>query len=216
MNKVYLQRIFSDQRMRKYFDRHLSDEDKAIKHYKGNILVSESFYPLLSIFEVALRNSLNRQLVALFGREDWYEAMAVRSRLNDLNNKVSLAKRHISRRGESITASKVVAELTLGFWVQLFNAEYERILWKSLRRAFPFMPKAERKRHKVSAPLNRIREFRNRVFHHEPVCWRIDRLEQLRRELYSVLMWIDIDLPAFAEPLDKSEEVISKLRSDLN
>ena len=38
-----------------------------------------------------------------------------------------------------IVPSKVIAEITLGFWVRLFNAEFERILWKDLRRAFPFM-----------------------------------------------------------------------------
>ncbi len=42
----------------------------------------------------------------------------------------------LSRELEVITPSKIVAELTLGFWVSLLNAEYERILWKDLRRPF--------------------------------------------------------------------------------
>ncbi len=46
----------------------------------------------------------------------------------------------------------------LGFWVSLLNSEYERLLWKDLRRAFPFMPKKDRQRKNVSAPLNTISE----------------------------------------------------------
>jgi hypothetical protein len=59
--------------MEKYFTRYPADEDKAIKHYRGNILISESFYPLLTIFEVALRNSLDRELRAFFGTDEWYK-----------------------------------------------------------------------------------------------------------------------------------------------
>lgn len=50
--------------------------------------------------------------------------------------------KQIVGRHESITPAKIVAELTLGFWVSLLNSEYERLLWKDLRRAFPYMPKS--------------------------------------------------------------------------
>lgn len=58
----------------------------------------------------------------------------------------------------------------------LLNNEYERVLWKDLRRAFPFMPKERRQRKNVSAPLNRFRAFRNRVFHNESICWNLNRV----------------------------------------
>ena len=70
---------------------------------------------------------------------------------------ITQASKQIIGRHESITPSKIVAELTLGFWVSLLNSEYERLLWKDLRRAFPFMPKKERNRKNVSAPLNTCR-----------------------------------------------------------
>ena len=63
-----------------------------------------------------------------------------------------------------------MAELTLGFWVSLLNTEYERTLWQALRRAFPYMPRRERQRRNVSAPLNTFRRFRNRIFHNESIC----------------------------------------------
>lgn len=108
--------------MKKYFHRYPNDEKKAIKHYELNIEISESFYPVLSMFEVALRNSLNRELTKYFESEDWYLKVESVPGLRNLKNNLNPAKRHITRRNENITAHKVVAELTLGFWVRLFNA----------------------------------------------------------------------------------------------
>lgn len=77
------------------------------------------------------------------GRDDWYVVFANTLGLSRLNRYVTQASKQITGRHESITSSRVIAELTLGFWVSLLNSEYERLLWKDLRRAFPFMPKKE-------------------------------------------------------------------------
>ena len=59
MDKHFYEKVFSTQRMEKYFNRYPNDDQKAISHYKSNIELSESFYSVLSMFEVSLRNSLN-------------------------------------------------------------------------------------------------------------------------------------------------------------
>src|SRR5439155_21624823 len=110
---------------------------------------------------------------------------------------------------------KVIAELTLGFWVRLMNAEYERILWKDLRRAFPYMIKHKRQRHNVSAPLNKIRNFRNRVFHHEPICWDLNFIRQIHIEILEVLDWINKDLQKWIQPLDRVPSVIIEIEKQL-
>ena len=119
-------------------------------------------------YNVTLRNALCRELETMTGREDWYAVFPTTPGLTRLS-------KQMSGRHESITPSKIVAELTFGFWVSLLNSEYERLLWKDLRRAFPFMPKKDRQRKNVSAPLNTFRTFRNRVFHNESICWNLDR-----------------------------------------
>jgi len=124
MDKGFYEKIFSSQRMKKYFDHYPTNEEKAIVHYQSNIELSESFYSILSIFEVALRNSLNRELTNHFGTEDWYLKMESVPGLRNLKNSINTAKKHIANRNEIITANKVVAELTLGFWVRLFNPKY--------------------------------------------------------------------------------------------
>jgi len=44
--------IISQERLQPYLNHHSGNLDKAIAHYKANILISESFYPLISIPEV--------------------------------------------------------------------------------------------------------------------------------------------------------------------
>ena len=57
MERKALERIFSHDR------KHDNRFDQAIEHYKANIEISESFYPLLSILEVGLRNQMDCQLI---------------------------------------------------------------------------------------------------------------------------------------------------------
>ncbi len=76
---------------------------------------------------------------------------------------------------------RIVAELPFGFWVGLFNREYEVgpdrpvgqvTLWPSLARdVVPYGPRGLRVRSVLSEQLGRFRTLRNRAYHHEPV-WR--------------------------------------------
>ncbi len=173
-------------------------------------------YVTLSVFEVTLRNALCRELRQMAGRDDWYAVFPNTPGLSDLNKYITQAAKRISGRHEQITPSKIVAELTLGFWVSLLNCEYERILWKDLRRALPFMPKAKRQRKNVSAPLNRFRAFRNRVFHNESICWNINRVRDIHSEMVEVLGWINRDVPVWLSQYDRFQSVTIDICDAMN
>ncbi len=215
MDRHFYEKVFSTQRMAKYFDRYPDNERKAIFHYKINVELSESFYPLLSMYEVALRNSMSRELADYFQSANWHLKMETAIGLKDLRGNLNAPKRQIVKRNENISSHKMVAELTLGFWVRLFNAEYERILWKPLRRAFPYLEKSERQRHKVSAPINKIRDFRNRLFHHEPISWNLEKLEETHQRILKVMGWINKDLPEVANSINRVPDVIRKAEEKL-
>lgn len=193
--------------MERYFALYPHDEQRAITHYRCNIQLSEAMYVSLSVFEVTLRNALCRELQQMTGRDDWYAVFPNTPGLSNLNRYITQAAKQISGRHEQITPSKIVAELTLGFWVSLFNSEYERILWKDLRRAFPFMPKTMRQRKNVSAPLNRFRAFRNRVFHNESICWNISRVSDIHTEIVEVLGRMNRDVPGWLSQSDRFQSV---------
>lgn len=213
--KYFFEKVFSTERMERYYAAHPKDEVMAIIHYQSNIELSGSFYACLSVFEVALRNALNRELITKFGREDWYRIIPSVQGLNGLNYYVTEAQRHISNRGEIVTASKIVAELTFGFWVSLMNSQYEKILWHDLRRAFPYMPKPQRQRKNISAPLNNLRTFRNRVFHNEPICWSHTYIDNIHKEILQALYWINKDIPTWLKEYDTVNDVLDKISKRL-
>ena len=215
LGKDFFEKIFSNERMTKYFDKYPDDPTRAILHYKCNLELSESMYISLSVLEVALRNAISRELRKMTGRDDWYAVFPGIPGLRSLNKYVTLATHHISGRHETITPSKIIAELTLGFWVSLLNSEYERVLWKDIRRAFPYMPKAIRQRKNISAPLNRFRNFRNRIFHNEAICWNINHVCYIHSELIQVLGWINKDLPLWVARFDRFPKVCNEISKSL-
>lgn len=181
-------------------------------HYECNLMLSESLYTSLSILEVALRNALCRELEEMTGRDDWYAVFPSTPGLRSLNRYITEAIQHIVNRHETITSSKVVAELTFGFWVSLLNSEYERILWHSLRRAFPFMPRHERQRRNVSTPLNTFRKLRNRVYHNESICWDLAKVEEIHAEMLMVVGWINRDLTEWVKQREHFDSVCTEIR----
>ena len=201
--------------MERYFILYPNDESRAVKHYQSNIKLTEAFYTSLSVLEVALRNALSRELKTMTGRDDWYAIFANTPGLTNLNKYITQASKQIAGRHEQITTSKIIAELTLGFWVSLLNAEYERLLWKDLRRAFPYIPKKDRKRKNVSAPLNRFRAFRNRVFHNESICWNMKKVQEIHDELLLVLEWINKDLPEWLKEIDRFKNVQEHIKIEM-
>ena len=214
-NKPFFEKVFSNKRMERYF-RLYEDEKRAIDHYRSNIELAESFYPCLSVFEVTLRNALSRELETMAGREDWYSIFPTTPGLVNLNRYITQAQKQIINRKENVTPAKVIAELTLGFWVSLLNSEYERLLWKHLRRAFPYMPKHLRQRKNVSAPLNSFRTFRNRVFHHESICWNLHRVSEIHDSLFLMLEWMNKDLPLWLKSIDRFEDTKERICLRMN
>jgi hypothetical protein len=210
-NQTIFEKVFSSKRMRRYFEAHPNDSEKAMLHYQCNIELAESFYSSIAVFEVALRNALNRELIALAGRDDWYASLFTQPGMNDLHKYITQANKQIANRKEIASPDKIVAELTLGFWVSLLNSKYERSLWKDLRRAFPFMPKSERQRKNISAPLNAFRAFRNRVFHHEPICWNMRVVREIHSEMITVMTWINKDIPDWIAPFDRFNTVVESI-----
>ncbi|MFN7835772.1 MAG: hypothetical protein ACK5NY_08320 [Burkholderiaceae bacterium] len=84
-------------------------------------------------------------------------------------------------KGKALPPGKVIAELTFGFWLQLTDAKLEHKLWVPyLHKAFA--PRKAPKRAVLNQKLEKLRQLRNRVAHHEPI-FHLDLLEAHRRIL---------------------------------
>ncbi|WP_339738428.1 hypothetical protein [uncultured Sunxiuqinia sp.] len=68
--KTYL----SARRLLRYEQACHYDTQKVLKLYQANLRLTQSFYPLLLLFEVVLRNALNEELTTHFNDPEWLKS----------------------------------------------------------------------------------------------------------------------------------------------
>jgi hypothetical protein len=206
-------RIISKERLEPYLKKHNNDLEKALNHYKINILISQSFYPILAVLEVGLRNSIDFQLSQKYNDDKWFdnhEFVKIATRFHI--DRISQARTNIFSEKKEITPGRVISELSFGFWTSLFDVRFEMTLWKNLRLAFPNCPKEIRKRKTMSSKFNGIRKLRNRIFHHEAIAWNLNVLQTYKNEIIEGINWLDKDLVNWTMELNKIDDTIEKYR----
>lgn len=134
----------------------------------------------------------------------------------DFHAKIIETKNVLKLRNEKINPDKMVAEFMLGFWVKMFNTKYERLLWKPLRTIFQNMPKKERQRNNVAGALNKVRNFRNRVYHYEPICWDFNATNNNYTNIITVMNWLDTGYQNWSAHCCDFPKVIEKQTQKLN
>lgn len=219
MESQYFRRVFSEKRVRKYFERHQRNEELAIDHYVLNIELSECFYAILSLHEVCLRNKIDQQLTRHFyqhiGTREWHEVFLMERPYRGLREKLQAAVRKLSNEGKEVTRDNIIPELHLGFWTRLFNDEYSALLWQPLRRIFINMPRPTRQRRPIKRELNHIRRFRNRIFHQEPISWHSNVLEQYHHKILHFIRKMDMQVWYLALEVDNFPVTFQRAKNNL-
>ena len=149
-----------------------NSQARAQNLYHANLKVAESFYIVLNLFEVFLRNRINAELSSHFGNPDWILTekngfMADQSLAGTrfyLQREVITAERRLTVRNKVISSGLVVAEQSFGFWTSLFNTHHYRILSGSPIQCFHYVPSSIQRK-QLNLILNDIRDFRNRIYH---------------------------------------------------
>lgn len=209
MEFTFLETLLSKERIKPYLKRHNNNYAKALEHYKANIRISESFYPLIAIIEVVFRNNVNTQLTRKYNSPLWFDTPEFHIDCSKFQlKKIREAKNAKSVGGKLYSPGKIVSELNFGFWTSLFEPRQSLSLWKSLRLSFPNCPKSTRHRKEISRRFNRIRKLRNRIFHHEPISWDYAVLQNYYTEMLCVIQWLNKDLPDWVGDLIKAKQVI--------
>jgi len=189
MKDGLIKKFITDTRFKSY---------KDTQEYEKNLLVSKQSYIPLSILEVSLRNSID-SLLSDKVDENWHTNGSFLTK--DSVFKINQAIELLERRRESVSKHKIIAELSFGFWVNLFKKPYDKKLRiNDLKKIFPNLPPKSVKlvnRDKIYKELNHIRNFRNRVFHYEKVINR-DGYDMVFEEINEILKYFDNDIYEFA------------------
>jgi len=71
MKIILRNKYLSRPRFNRYLNAVGNDNKRAKKRYSANIRLAQAFHPIISQFEVILRNCINNNLVAYFADIDW-------------------------------------------------------------------------------------------------------------------------------------------------
>ncbi|MFP4106715.1 MAG: hypothetical protein ACLFVU_11570 [Phycisphaerae bacterium] len=183
-----------------------ADEATTAARYLWNIALCESLYSPLQMCEIGLRNAVHHALTAQFGTDQWYDRP--NTRLDKwAHNQVQEAKSRIAKRGKPLQPGRVVAELHFGFWTTFFNRYHDQtgLAAAVAGRAFPGLPRRQRKVGSLEKRFRRIRNLRNRVFHHERISHFKDLPEQ-HGLIVQAIGWMSPELEDMVLKLDRFAE----------
>lgn len=225
--------FFSTARINRYLLATGNSSKRAVKLYKANLRITQSFHPLLGVFEVVLRNRINDILTAHFTDPDWiihqkggfmsdpslsYTHKKTGQRITNefLKREILKVEKRLRKSGTAITSGKVIAEQTFGFWTDLFEVHHYKLLKGKPIKIFGSLPSGFGRK-EVNDELEKVRCFRNRINHNEPVCFVNNKIDfsqtiDAYNSIINLLKWIDPVLINFINDLDRVNKVIERTK----
>jgi hypothetical protein len=202
-----LPEAISAPRLATYLQVCANDPEAALNLYHWNAEISAAFIVPLHICEVSVRNGVVEAIEAVHGHNWPWSNGFLRSlpRPRDPHHYDPAADlRRVAARLP--TTGKIVAELHFAFWEKIFTRGQDQRLWlPHFRQVLPGAPITMAiplaRAHTFQA-LSNIRQFRNRIAHHEPIFSRALADDYAR--LREMVEW---RRPAVAGWLDKIERV---------
>ena len=178
-----------------------------------------------------LRNRLNEILITYFGDTNWiitektgfmsdpsltyFQNRTGKKIIKDfLKTEVKKAEGSLGRAQKTITSHAVIAELTFGFWTELFETYHYKLLEGQPIKIFTNLSQGIGRK-EVNEELKKVKRFRNRINHNEPICFvgnRVDFTETMEvyHSIMNILNWIDPELVKFTFEIDKVKETIHR------
>ena len=222
MNTNFFQKIeksISQSRLSTYKNHSSCTNDKEIIiNYVLNAKISENFYFLLQNLEVSLRNAIYDSFKIHYPTSDFFFLHETDSRNRYKSNKekhsrecwkmICAAKYNILSKRININDGKIISELNFGFWITILlstDTKYTNMWRKIFIEVFPnykIMTSIDNDKIIVGTMINQIRNFRNRIFHYEPIFNQAN-LNQIHEDIIKVLGWINKDIQELSMTFDE-------------
>lgn len=174
------EKIISVPRMSRYVSATGGDTRKSMTLYRLNLRLSQELFSIVSCFEIALRNAIDQHYTEKKG-PDWLRDAALPGGMYNVKNCGKTPYTILAALGRLInyTPPKLLAEMDFGFWRYTFAQHQFYAGGQSLLAIFPAKPKStptlRYNQTYVFRELEKINSFRNRLAHHEPVCFAIGK-----------------------------------------
>lgn len=201
----------SPERMHRYLAACNFDTRKAMTLYRYNIRLSQELLAVVCCFEVSLRNKINKQFVSQYGN-DWLRDFILPYGVFYSDHRVAKTKNIIEKaynglmRSHSYSHAKLLSEMEFGIWKYMFSNVQYNLTQQSLLGIFPNKPRSSPSNQYdnsyIFGELDYINNLRNRIAHHEPICFgnhtnrlSIDTFYALNRysRIITLFDWLGID-----------------------
>ena len=156
---MVIENVFPDPLLIEYHKWVGPDKYKAVGLCTLNLVISESLYFALSMFEVTLRDSINQSLVEHYGI-DWtfqgkvkYHSESIRMNVDPQRS--TYKKYNLS---ENALNNKVVSDMNLHYWTNIIDPINSE-LWKEIGNKSVF------NKREIYRKADRLRKLRNRIAH---------------------------------------------------
>ena len=224
----------SSQRLNRYFVAAGHSAPKAVRLYKANLRLAQSFHPIIGTLEIVLRNSLNTILTSHFSDPDWiinqksgfmtdpsltyiHKRTSRRKINNYIKQQVEKAEKRINKTGAVPTSGKIISEQTFGFWTSYFEVHHYRLLLGRPIQIFKHLPSGFGRK-EVFDELEEVRLFRNRINHNEPICFNgttidLSLAEATYQSINDLFNWIDPRLTGWITDLDSIPTRLKHLKT---
>ena len=216
----------SPERMQRYVLACGNDTRRAMTLYRYNLKLSQEMFTLISCFEVSLRNKINKEMVAIFGN-DWLRDFILPGGRFDTDPRVDGTRKIIKKAYEGLIRShnyshtKLLAEMEFGVWKFMFNNVQYRMVNRCLLNIFPNKPTSTAQHQYdntfVFNDLNVINTIRNRIAHHEaicfgnPVCIDTQGVLDCYARIMRLFHWMNINANTLLYGLDHVGQVSSRI-----
>lgn len=218
--------IISADRMRKYLVACNNDTRRAMTLYRHNLKLSQEMFTMISCFEVALRNRIDKEMQQHWG-SDWLRDIIMPGGPFYNNPRVVKTYSIIKKAYDGLlhegcySHSKLISEMEFGVWKYMFNNLQYGLCGRCLLHIFPNKPRSTPQNRvdnsRIFLELDYINNVRNRIAHHEPICFgrpvSIDTTYTLANyaRMMQLFSWMGIDAPKLMYGLDHVGEECSKI-----
>jgi hypothetical protein len=224
MKYIDFEYIMSSARMNRYLAACGDSSKKAMTLYRKNLHLSQELFTIISCFEIALRNSINYQYTNQYGN-DWLRDSTLADGIFDTPNcrrAKEFTIKALTKLTLTYTHTKLLAEMDFGFWRYLFAQPQFYAGGQTLLQIFPSKPTssaAMQYNHTyVFNQLEQINTLRNRIAHHEPICFLPSQPvinTTYARQCYNLILqlfqWMNIDELSLLYGLDHITTVCNEI-----
>lgn len=228
MNYSAFENVMSSKRMRRYLNACAGDKRKAQTLYRLNLRLSQEMFTVISCYEVALRNAIDNIMTQSLGLDWLRDAIQPGGIFDDplfagTTRIMHKAYNELVTKGE-YSCSKMLSAMDFGVWKYMFATPQYRVTGRRLLKVFPNKPKSSAKMQYnnqfIFNELDTINRLRNRIAHHEPICFLQDQetistayLQCCYHRILDFLAWMDIDAKALLFGLDHVQNHVLKIES---